>query len=244
MASSVSELHKAGPDDIRFGEFHLAMSEARLFRGKTLVPLSPKGLDVLHFLAARAGRLVTKDELLDVVWERRFIGEGVIKNVVQELRQALGDNPKAPRFIETVHGRGYRFIADTHSIEHPVPPAGGPEPGESPVVGRAGVLERLHDWLGQSLAGQPRLVFLNGEPGIGKTTLVRHLAASLPADVLILEGHCIEQYGQAEPYLPVLEALNGLGRLDRAALVDCLVEGLAAGDPAAAPLLARIQDDG
>lgn len=225
MESSIHGRRFAEDGNFRFGEFCLLPSEARLLKGGDAVALSPKAYDVLLCLCERAGGLVTKDELLDAVWGRRFISEGVVKNVVQELRQALGDNPKSPRFIETVHRRGYRFIGameDAREAKAPTWP-GPATPRESgAVVGRATVLGRLSEWLGHSMGGQPMTVFLNGEPGIGKTTLVRRFVASLPSGVLALEGGCVEQYGQAEPYLPVLEALDRLARHDRADLVECL----------------------
>ena len=63
------------------------------------------------YLAAHAGRLVPKQELLDAVWPGVFVGDAVLKVTIREIRKALGDDPRTPRFIETAHRRGYRFIA-------------------------------------------------------------------------------------------------------------------------------------
>lgn len=225
MRSSISVPASQKGEVIRFAEFRFMPAEARLFKGDEIISLSPKALDVLQCLCQRAGGLVTKAELLDAVWGRRFISEGVVKNVIQELRQALGDSPKSPRFIETVHRRGYRFVGVQPDRDDPGVATGAdasPSGENGSVVGRAALLAGLSGRLQESLAGQPMIVFLSGEPGIGKTTLVKHFLTSLPDEVLALEGSCLEQYGQAEPYLPVLEALDRLARHDRADLVECM----------------------
>jgi len=82
------------------------------------------------------------------------------------------------------------------------------------MVGRAVELTRLKDWFEQVKTGQRRVIFVSGEPGIGKTTLTRSFADSLMADrtVRIGRGQCVEQYGAGEPYMPVLEALTRLCR--------------------------------
>ena len=100
---------------LRFGPFTLDLAAAQLRRDGAAVALRPKAYELLVALARRPQELVTKEELLDSVWGRRFITEGVIKSSVSELRQALGDDPKAPRWIETVSRRGYRFGGAVHS---------------------------------------------------------------------------------------------------------------------------------
>ena len=77
---------------------------------------------MLQCLAQRPGRLVTKDELYNAVWPGVFVGDAALKVCVLEIRRALADDAKAPRFIETVHRRGYRFIAPV-APEHESPPA-------------------------------------------------------------------------------------------------------------------------
>jgi hypothetical protein len=136
---------------------------------------------------------------------------------VAELRKALGDDPTAPRFIETVHGRGYRFIAQvttttaSDSALRMASAARGPVPI---LVGREAELDQLRGWFAQALEGQRRIVFVTGEPGIGKTTFVRAFLDSIAQEraVRIGCGQCIEQYGAGEPYMPVLEALTRLGQ--------------------------------
>jgi len=94
-----------------FGDFRLDPPNARLRRGAEVIALTPKAFSVLEHLVAHAGRLVTKDEFMDRVWPGVFVGDAALKVCVREIRQALGDEHKTPRYVETVHRRGYRFIA-------------------------------------------------------------------------------------------------------------------------------------
>ena len=95
---------------LRFGEFELDEADARLTRDGQPVPLAPKPFAVLCALARKPDKLVTKNELLDAVWGHRFVTESVLKSAISEVRAALGDDPKQPRYIETVSRRGYRFV--------------------------------------------------------------------------------------------------------------------------------------
>ena len=96
---------------LKFGPFRLDEGSGRLYRDDAPVSLTPKAFAVLHYLAARAGRLIPKRELLDALWPGVFVGDAVLKSTIREIRRALDDTPQAPRFIETAHRRGYRFIA-------------------------------------------------------------------------------------------------------------------------------------
>ncbi|HXT72006.1 MAG TPA: winged helix-turn-helix domain-containing protein [Vicinamibacterales bacterium] len=96
----------------RFGEFDLDGRGYRLTRGGSSIELPPKALDLLFLLAARSGALVSKDDILDALWPGVSVTDNAITQVVSELRQALGDSPGEPQFIQTVPRRGYRFIAE------------------------------------------------------------------------------------------------------------------------------------
>jgi pimeloyl-ACP methyl ester carboxylesterase len=96
---------------LTFADFRLDPVSGRLYRGSDAIPLTPKAFALLHHLVLNAGRLVGKRELLDTVWHDVFVGDGVLKTAVRDLRRALGDDSQVPRFIETAHRRGYRFIA-------------------------------------------------------------------------------------------------------------------------------------
>ena len=96
---------------LRFDEFELDETNARLTYAGEPVPLAPKPFAVLCALARTPRMLMTKNALLDTVWGHRFVTESVLKTAISEVRAALGDDPKKPRYIETVSRRGYRFIA-------------------------------------------------------------------------------------------------------------------------------------
>ena len=79
------------------------------------MPLTPKAYDVLRYLVEHAGRLVTKQELLDAGWPEVFVGDAALKVCIREIRKALDDEAQKPQYIETAHRRGYRFIATVGS---------------------------------------------------------------------------------------------------------------------------------
>ena len=101
------------PVRVRFDAFELDEANALLLRNGKAVTLAPKPFGVLCALARRPGSLLTKHALLDDVWGHQFVTESVLKTAVSEVRAALDDDPKEPRYIETVSRRGYRFIAAT-----------------------------------------------------------------------------------------------------------------------------------
>jgi DNA-binding winged helix-turn-helix (wHTH) protein len=98
---------------LQFGRFELDEAEARLMCDGEPVALAPKPFAVLCALARTRGSLVTKSALLDAVWGHRFVTDSVLKTAISEVRAALDDDPKQPRYIETVSRRGYRFIASS-----------------------------------------------------------------------------------------------------------------------------------
>lgn len=74
------------------------------------IKLTPRAFDVLLYLYRRSGNLVTKDELLSEVWPSPYVTDSVLKAAVYEIRQATNDDARVPKYIETVHRRGYRFV--------------------------------------------------------------------------------------------------------------------------------------
>jgi DNA-binding winged helix-turn-helix (wHTH) protein len=193
---------QSNPDGgIAFGPFVIDAAAGQLRRGAQPIRLRPRAWSVFQHLASRPGQLVSADELLDAVWGAPVTPQ-VLTNAVAELRTALDDSRSRPHWIETVYGRGYRFLGGTACT-----PAAEPLP---PLIGRSAVLARLHDHLCAALAGTTQVVFVTGEPGIGKTAVARafeeHVAR--PAGVRVLRGQCVERHGAGEPYLPFLQALE------------------------------------
>lgn len=93
----------------RFGEFQLDGDTRQLLRDTTVVHLTPKAFQVLEALAAAAPRALSKSELQDCVWPGIFVVEANLQHLVAEIRKALDDDPRAPRYVRTVHGFGYAF---------------------------------------------------------------------------------------------------------------------------------------
>src|SRR5215472_12669013 len=101
----------------QFPPFRLDVVNQSLYRGDERIPLMPKPFAVLQYLVEHAGRLVTQDELLDAIWPETHVQPEVLRRYILEIRRVLGDQPEAPRFIETITKRGYRFIAEVTAVE-------------------------------------------------------------------------------------------------------------------------------
>ncbi len=210
------------PLHARFGPFHIDEQEARLSRDGMRVELSPRALAVLCELVRRPNQLVPDEMLLDRVWGHRHVSESVVRTVVSQLRHALGDDPRRPRYVETATRRGYRFVADVTmqngpsalapARSAPAPTATLPPPGTSTLVGREVPLGLLREAWQRAASGSRRLVFVGGDAGIGKSALVDNFLASLPETTAVARSQCVEHYGPAEPYMAILEALNALCR--------------------------------
>jgi DNA-binding winged helix-turn-helix (wHTH) protein len=192
---------------ISFGPYRLD-PRGGLMAGTRPIRLTPKSLALLCFLAERPGQLVTKHELFAAIWPETTVSDAALVSCIQEIRKALRDDARRPRYIETLHRRGYRFVSE------PAPSAVPPQPDPTILVGREEELAQLHAALARARAGQRQIVFVTGEPGIGKTSLVTSFVAQAAArgDVRVAWGQSAEHYGAAEPYLPVLEALVRAGR--------------------------------
>ena len=226
----------------RFGPFRLDTEDGCLWRDTEPLLLRPKAFEMLAHLVRHAGELVTKKALLAAVWPDTTVTDSVLTATMSEVRRALGETVREPRFIATMHRRGYRFIAPIESLapsmEAATPcasldadePAACQFDAMAPVaaamlIDREAELDLLHQRLSAAREGRRQLVLVTGETGIGKTTLVDgfidQAASSEP--VWMARGQCIEQYGAGEAYLPLLDALGDLGRRPEAQeVVDLL----------------------
>ncbi len=223
----VAVMQRPGQDT--FGRFRLDATNECLWQGPQAIALRPKAFAVLKLLVEHPGQLVTKKKLLETVWPETYVGDAVLKASIRQLREAMGDDAAAPCYIETAHRRGYRFIgfADSQAggagvRESAASVLSSPE-APSAVLGREAEFATLREWVDRGLAGDRQIVFVTGEPGIGKTSLVNSLLqqVSAVARVWIARGQCLEQFGAGEAYLPVLE---GLSRLARAPGGDRIIE--------------------
>src|SRR5262245_3543951 len=192
---------------IAFGPFRLDMTHACLWHGEQIMALRPRTCAVLRYLAEHPGRLVTKAELLQHVWAGTHVTDTVLRVCIREIRGALGDAAEAPQYLQTVGRQGYQWLVSGDGATVPLADA-------RPIVGRQAEVESLERWLTRAATGERQLVFLSGEGGIGKTTVLDLWLAHLDVGsaVWLGRGQCAEHYGVGEPYLPVLEALGQLSR--------------------------------
>jgi DNA-binding winged helix-turn-helix (wHTH) protein len=209
-----------------FDRFRFDARTGQLWRDGRETNLTPRASAVLTMLAGRAQELVTKQELFDQVWSGHAVGDDALTSCVQELRQALGDDARNPHCIETRHRRGYRLMVPVTAIsDRPRPDARAPVPKSPALVGRAAELDELGMRFGEVLADRRQMVFVTGEPGIGKSALIGAFAEQLAAGqvIRIAHGQCLDHHGVSEPYLPLIEALTRLaGGQDGAAVKEVL----------------------
>jgi DNA-binding winged helix-turn-helix (wHTH) protein/tetratricopeptide (TPR) repeat protein len=209
-----------------FRSFRLDTGNQCLWRGEHRVPLTPKAFDVLRYLVEHPGRLVTQDELLEALWPETYVNPELIKKYILGIRKVLGDQHGNPVYIETLPKRGYQFIAPVtdHVTEDPQDLSSDLT---SKIVGRSVPLSELQAAFKKALRSQRQIIFVVGESGIGKTTLVDafHGHASRQGNVRTARGQCIEGFGGKEPYYPMLDALGQLTRSpDSARLIQTLAQ--------------------
>lgn len=96
----------------RFGDCELRQQTRELFRDGEIVALEPRAFDLLELLLVNRARVVSKDEIHDTIWSGTYVSEASLSRCVMKARRAIGDDAESQHTIKTVHGRGYRFIAD------------------------------------------------------------------------------------------------------------------------------------
>ena len=103
--------------NISFAEFELDQARRRLLRDGEQIALNAKTFDLLGFLVEQNGRVVSKEEILEAVWPGQFVEEANLSVQISALRKALGETTSSPRFLVTVPGTGYKFVADVRFDE-------------------------------------------------------------------------------------------------------------------------------
>jgi predicted ATPase/DNA-binding winged helix-turn-helix (wHTH) protein len=183
--------------NLRFGPFELSSRKRTLRRKGVVLPLGGRALDILIYLAERPGEVIAKQELIDRIWSDVTVEDGSLRVHVAAIRKALGDGEFGNRYIATVKGRGYSFVANA------VPFNGGTEirkvkfrrKGNLPVrpimmIGRDPTLSEVRNNLREK-----RFVTLLGPGGIGKTTIA------------VAVGHAIAEEFGGEVYFVDLASL-------------------------------------
>ena len=168
---------ETAPQEKSSGSFELGDWKVRprnneLASGRETRHLEPMVMDLLVFMTVSAPEVVSKNAIIDSVWEGRFISEGTLTNTIAELRRVLGDDARSPRYIETIPKRGYRVVADVQGVDAFTAVGGGVAEGRSnrpdeldprrvlvlPFENRTGDPDRdvvglmAMDWLSQGLA--------------------------------------------------------------------------------------------
>lgn len=193
----------AGP--VQFGAFRLQGPNGPLLRGRDDIKLQPKALAVLWMLVQQAGEVVPKRTLMDAVWPGADIGEEALTFQIIALRKAFGEDSKNPQYIATAHRVGFRFLAPVSWGDDRAQRA----PRHAGFVGRKSELQKLQVAWATAQTGRPQFLFVSGEPGIGKTTLIESFLEATQIDrSKIGMGRCIDSQNPAEAYLPIVEALS------------------------------------
>ena len=192
-----------------FRAFRLDTVNHCVWHGQERLALAPKAFDVLRYLVEHSDRLVTQDEILEALWPETYVNPEVVKKYVLGIRRVLGDQSTKPEFIATFPRRGYQFIAPV-SEERSLPPAPGLAGKVKTLVGRADAIAQLDRAVKDARLGLRQIVFITGEAGVGKTTLMDVFLQSgaLGAETRIARGQCVEGFGGKEAYYPVLDALG------------------------------------
>jgi TolB-like protein/DNA-binding winged helix-turn-helix (wHTH) protein/Flp pilus assembly protein TadD len=142
------------PDCIlSFGPFRLDAANAQLWSDAQPIRLTAKALQVLSYLAERPGQLVTKDEVFGAVWPDTVVSDATLTSNIQAVRQALGDDPRSPQYIETVHRRGFRFIGEVVRSQQEESQKAKGERTEQEVEKLGSLNEALRPNSGQAPAG-------------------------------------------------------------------------------------------
>ena len=205
----------------RFGAFQLDPRERVLLCEGQRVPLARKSLELLLLLVAQPGHTLTRCELMDALWPDLGVHTNSLPVAVNALRRALSTRMLGARFVETVPRQGYRFVG---AVQRTIRPLHAPSPmprpraqavprGPEVFVGRAQELEQLLLLFAGAHGGNGQLVLISGEPGMGKSALVRRFARALAEaghTARLATGRCLKSRGSSVPYLPILDALAGL----------------------------------
>lgn len=204
----------AAGEQFAFGLFRFDARTGQLWRDGRELKLTPRAASVLQALAERAQQLVTKQELFDRVWGGLAVSDDALTSCIQDLRSALGDDARRPRMIETRHRRGYRLMVPAEPLADRSAASQTPAIAVKPsrLVGRAAELAELVRSFDEACAGRRQIIFVSGEPGIGKSALADAFLDQLRSAraVKVGLGQCLDHHGVGEPYRPLIEALTRL----------------------------------
>ena len=203
-----------------FGPFRLDTCTQLLCTEESCVNLSPKIYRLLLYFLLNSGRLISHEELFNTVWDGRIVDDSALRLAVNSLRNVLQDESKSPLYILTVFRRGYRFVAEVSVKEcNQIVEASEDSLLSFDRRSHAQIcsvwfeytqeLVELREAFRLAENGNRRLVFLHGEQGIGKTTLLDAFLDNVHHPKLaVLRARCVQMGSVTEPFLPLLEALE------------------------------------
>jgi predicted ATPase/DNA-binding winged helix-turn-helix (wHTH) protein len=209
----------------RFGAFEVDFQLFELRQDGAVARIDRKVFNLLRYLLEHRERVVDKNELLKEVWDGEVVVDAVVTTAIARLRKVLGQRGGDGGPIQTVHGRGYRFIPDvvvvpagTPSVTRSSEPSHAPAPTyvdtdlhpglRDPFVGRDDPMQRLNGALTKALAGTVRARLLAGEPGMGKSRLCQEIATrAREAGARVWVGRCYEA-DRGEPLWPWMQILR------------------------------------
>ncbi len=208
------EIAAVDPGPVAAGRLEIDLVRGELRRDGLVVPLRRKAWELLVLLASRRGGLVGPDEIAVALWPNARVSPQGIFTLMGELRDAFGDAEARERLI-TVRGRGYRLAPDavaTAASDAALPPAPLLPSSHPCFVGRERELRVLASEWERARGGEPRAVFIAGESGIGKSTLVNEAIARQAAKdgdrFRLARGACFQSGGGGEPFGPVIDAFG------------------------------------
>lgn len=216
---------------IPFGPFRIHPTQG-LFKHGREIRIRPKTLSVLIALARHKGSIVTKQELFSTVWANRVVTDSALSSCIREVRIALGDNARDPRYIQTVHGRGFRLLADRGDCEEALVSGSVPaQPwvNDQAIPGRDRALEVMSELAESVCDGPPVMAFVSGPAGIGKGALTERFLADLPEQPAWLSGRvdCTDPSAAGNAYGPLINLIGQLSRGPTAATVTSMLAQLA-----------------
>jgi Tol biopolymer transport system component/DNA-binding winged helix-turn-helix (wHTH) protein len=204
------KMHLQPTEKYQFDEFELDVPKRQLRRGGAIVELKPKAFDLLLVLVENSGKLLSKDDLFQMVWENQFVEESNLTVNMSQIRKALGEKASQPRFITTVSGQGYRFVGDVRES--------GEEADEfvieSQTIARVTV-EDFEDEKGEKVPA------LSGHPDKKSRTFLIGAGLALIILLLVVGGY-FWQSSRAKIHVSFsnisMKRLTNLGNINNAAL--------------------------